>query len=89
LPFLTIAVIIVIEHLPCDIPCFTPWISYWCLRVKALSFNSFNLSKSLSLFALSIWVDVNYDGSKAVRILIPKIHINGKTNIRIEKNVKN
>jgi len=54
-----------------------------------LSFNSFNLSKSLSLFALSVWVDVNYDGSKAVRILIPKIHINGKTNIRIEKNVKN
>jgi hypothetical protein len=28
-------------------------------------------------------------GSKMARILVPKVHINGKINIRMEKNVKN
>jgi hypothetical protein len=27
--------------------------------------------------------------SKMARILVPKVHINGKINIRMEKNVKN
>jgi hypothetical protein len=35
------------------------------------------------------WVDANYSGSKVARVLVPKVHINGKNNIRMEKNVKN
>jgi predicted ribonuclease toxin of YeeF-YezG toxin-antitoxin module len=34
-------------------------------------------------------VDANYNGSKATRIPIPKVHINGKINIRMRKNIKN
>jgi hypothetical protein len=36
-----------------------------------------------------IWIDANYCGSKAVRVPIPKIHINEKINTRMEKNIKN
>jgi len=35
------------------------------------------------------WVDVNHGGSKAIKVPFPKIHINGKINIRMETNVKN
>ncbi len=34
-------------------------------------------------------VDASYGGSKLTRILVPKVHINGKINITMEKNVKN
>ncbi len=34
-------------------------------------------------------VDASYGGSKATKIPIPKIHINGKINFRMEKNIKN
>jgi hypothetical protein len=34
-------------------------------------------------------VDASYGGSKATRILVPKVHINGKINTRMENNVKN
>jgi hypothetical protein len=30
-------------------------------------------------------VDASYGGSKAARILVPKVHINGKINTRMEK----
>jgi hypothetical protein len=34
-------------------------------------------------------VDASYGGSKATRVPILKVHINGKNNTRMEKNVKN
>jgi hypothetical protein len=34
-------------------------------------------------------VDASYNGSKATKILVPKVHINGKINTRMENNVKN
>jgi hypothetical protein len=34
-------------------------------------------------------VNASYDSSKATRVRVPKVHINGKNNIRMEKNVKN
>jgi hypothetical protein len=34
---------------------------------------------------LMAWVDASYDGSKTTRVLIPKVHINGKINTRMEK----
>jgi len=33
-------------------------------------------------------VDANYSDSKMTRILVPKVHINGKINIRMRKNIK-
>jgi hypothetical protein len=30
-------------------------------------------------------VDASYGGSKAARILVPKVHINGKINIKMKK----
>jgi hypothetical protein len=38
---------------------------------------------------ISTGVDASYGGSKVTRVPVPKLHINGKINIRIEKNVKN
>jgi hypothetical protein len=38
---------------------------------------------------LWIWVDASYGGSKAIRIPIPKVHVNGKINTRMKKRVKN
>ncbi len=34
-------------------------------------------------------VDASYGGLKVARIPIPKVHINGKFNIRMGKDVKN
>jgi hypothetical protein len=34
-------------------------------------------------------VDANYIGSKATRVLVPKVHTNGKINTIVETNVKN
>ncbi len=34
------------------------------------------------------WVNASYGGSKVARVPIPKVHINGKINIRIEKLLK-
>jgi hypothetical protein len=34
-------------------------------------------------------VDASYKGSKATRVPIPKVHINGKNNIIMKKNIKN
>jgi hypothetical protein len=34
-------------------------------------------------------VDASYDGSKTIKLSIPKVYINGKINARLEKNVKN
>jgi hypothetical protein len=34
------------------------------------------------------WVDASYGGSKATRVLVPKVHINGKINIRMKKKLK-
>jgi hypothetical protein len=39
---------------------------------------------SLWIVAILIRVDTSYGGSKATRILVPKIHINGKINTRME-----
>jgi len=36
----------------------------------------------------SRWVDASYDGSKVAKILVPKVHVNGKINIRMEKTLK-
>jgi hypothetical protein len=33
-------------------------------------------------------VDASCAGSKATKVPIPKIHINGKINLKMEKNVK-
>jgi hypothetical protein len=38
---------------------------------------------------LAIKVDASYGGSKATRIPIPKVHVNGKINTKMEKNIKN
>jgi hypothetical protein len=38
---------------------------------------------------LAIKVDASYGGSKATRIPIPKIHVNGKISTKMEKNFKN
>jgi hypothetical protein len=35
------------------------------------------------------WVDANHGGSKAARVPLPKVHINGKINTRMETNAKN
>jgi hypothetical protein len=35
------------------------------------------------------WVDASYSGSKVTRVLVPKVHINGKINTKMEINVKN
>jgi hypothetical protein len=35
------------------------------------------------------WAYASYSGSKATRVPIPKVHINGKINIRMEKTIKN
>jgi hypothetical protein len=35
------------------------------------------------------WVDASYGGSKVARVQIPKVHLNGKLNTKMEKNVKN
>jgi len=37
---------------------------------------------------LRCWVDASYNGSKVAKILIPKVHVNGKINIRMEKMLK-
>jgi hypothetical protein len=37
----------------------------------------------------NIKVDASYNGPKVARIPIPKVHINGKINTRMEKNIKN
>jgi hypothetical protein len=37
----------------------------------------------------STGVDASYGGSKAIRVLVPKVHINGKINTMIEENIKN
>jgi hypothetical protein len=37
------------------------------------------------VFANNPRVDANYIGSKEARVLIPKVHITGKINIRMEK----
>ncbi len=37
---------------------------------------------------LMAWVDASYGGSKATRVLVPKVHINGKINIRMKKKLK-
>jgi len=37
---------------------------------------------------ISTGVDASYGGSKVTRVLVPKLHINGKINIRIEKMLK-
>jgi hypothetical protein len=34
------------------------------------------------------WVDASYNGSKATIVPIPKVHVNGKTNTRMEKTLK-
>jgi hypothetical protein len=34
-----------------------------------------------------LWVDASYDGSKATRVPIPKVHINGKINTIMDKNI--
>jgi hypothetical protein len=31
------------------------------------------------------WVNASHNGSKAAKVLVPKVHINGKINIRMEK----
>jgi hypothetical protein len=36
----------------------------------------------------NIKVDATYNGPKAAKILVPKVHINGKINTRMEKNLK-
>jgi hypothetical protein len=36
----------------------------------------------------SRWVNASYGGSKTIRILVPKVYINGKINIRMEKMLK-
>jgi hypothetical protein len=33
------------------------------------------------------WVDASYGGLKATRIQVSKVHINGKINIIMQKNV--
>jgi hypothetical protein len=38
---------------------------------------------------VSTRVDASYNSSKATRVPIPKVHINGKINFRMENNVKN
>jgi hypothetical protein len=38
---------------------------------------------------LAIRVNVSYGGSKTTKVIVSKIHINGKIKVRIEKNVKN
>jgi hypothetical protein len=35
------------------------------------------------------WVDTSYGGSKVAKNPDPKVHINGKINIKMERNVKN
>jgi hypothetical protein len=34
-------------------------------------------------------VDVSHNGSKATRVLVPKVYVNEKINTRMEKNAKN
>jgi hypothetical protein len=34
------------------------------------------------------WVDVSYGGLKETRVQIPKVHINGKINTKMEKTLK-
>jgi hypothetical protein len=34
------------------------------------------------------WVDASYGGSKAARVLVPKVHINEKINTRMKKLLK-
>jgi ribosome-associated protein YbcJ (S4-like RNA binding protein) len=34
------------------------------------------------------WVDANYSGSKAKKIIILKVHINGKISTRMEKMLR-
>jgi hypothetical protein len=36
-----------------------------------------------------IRADASYDGSKVARVLVPKVHINGKNNTRMEIYIKN
>jgi hypothetical protein len=43
----------------------------------------------MSLFLFVEWVDASYDGSKVAKVLVPKVHINGKINTRMEKTLKN
>ncbi len=35
------------------------------------------------------WVYASYSGSKVAKVLVPKVHINGKINVKMKKNVKN
>jgi hypothetical protein len=35
-----------------------------------------------------MWVDASYGGSKMARVLIPKVHIDEKINIIMEKPLK-
>jgi hypothetical protein len=36
----------------------------------------------------SRWVDASYGSSKLARIPVPKVHVNGKINIRMVKTLK-
>jgi hypothetical protein len=40
------------------------------------------------IMCIRAWVDASYSGSKTTRVPVPKVHINGKINTRMEKNVK-
>ncbi len=56
----------------------------WCVLER-----SFSQSKGCWHDDIGPKVDASYIGSKAARILVPKIQINGKINIVMEKKVKN
>jgi hypothetical protein len=43
------------------------------------------MEKLMAGLSCHSWVDASYIGSKMASIPIPKVHINGKINIRMEK----
>jgi hypothetical protein len=38
---------------------------------------------------LAINADASYGGSKTIKVLVPNVHLNGKINTKMEKNIKN
>jgi hypothetical protein len=42
----------------------------------------------LLYFHVELRVNASYGGSKVTKVPIPKVHINKKNNIKMEKNVK-
>jgi len=44
---------------------------------------------SIAMLVILAWVDASYGGSKSTRVLVSKVYLNRKINIKMKKNIEN